>query len=297
MVTSKLSSILMIAKKTIPVRQFSEVSGPFSEFRVINLSDIVGSSLLHQQVHRHDFYFMMIMSKGEGEHIIDFNPIQIKAGDVFFMRPGQVHELMLSVGSEGFILEFPAISLPKDFTNSALKSISWHNNVFSFDTKSLVPILQSARNIYTESLGDHPQKNEVIKLHLHLILIELYRKEIAENQPQEQKSDAFSLEQLYLFQELLETNIRHEKSVQEYAQLMNLTPYQLNSITRSTLNKSVSTLINEQVLLEAKRLLLCTPNQINQIAFELGYEDVSYFTRFFKKHVGSSPARFRQNFK
>ncbi|MBV6646856.1 MAG: helix-turn-helix domain-containing protein [Cyclobacteriaceae bacterium] len=287
----------MIAKKTIPVRQFSEVSGPFSEFRVINLSDIVGSSLLHQQVHRHDFYFMMIMSKGEGEHIIDFNPIQIKAGDVFFMRPGQVHELMLSVGSEGFILEFPAISLPKDFTNSALKSISWHNNVFSFDTKSLVPILQSARNIYTESLGDHPQKNEVIKLHLHLILIELYRKEIAENQPQEQKSDAFSLEQLYLFQELLETNIRHEKSVQEYAQLMNLTPYQLNSITRSTLNKSVSTLINEQVLLEAKRLLLCTPNQINQIAFELGYEDVSYFTRFFKKHVGSSPARFRQNFK
>ncbi|MBL7932446.1 MAG: AraC family transcriptional regulator, partial [Bacteroidia bacterium] len=73
--------------------------------------------------------------------------------------------------------------------------------------------------------------------------------------------------------------------------------YQLNSITKSLLGKTCSEIINEQIILEARRYLLATSNQVNQIAYQLGYEDVSYFIRFFKKHTGHSPDSFRQNFK
>jgi len=78
---------------------------------------------------------------------------------------------------------------------------------------------------------------------------------------------------------------------------MNLSPYQLNEITKSSIGKTASELINEHIILEAKRYLLATPNQIKDIADHLGYEDTSYFIRFFKKHTGHSPEAFRHNFK
>jgi AraC family transcriptional activator of pobA len=79
--------------------------------------------------------------------------------------------------------------------------------------------------------------------------------------------------------------------------MLSMTPYQLNAITKGLLKKTVSELINEYIILEAKRLLVGTVNQVNQIADELGYDDPSYFIRFFKKQTGLTPEAFRQNFK
>jgi AraC-like DNA-binding protein len=87
------------------------------------------------------------------------------------------------------------------------------------------------------------------------------------------------------------------KNVSHYADLLSLSPYQLNAITKASVGKTASDLITEQIILEAKRYLLATPNQIKDVADHLGYEDVSYFIRFFKKHTGHSPDAFRRNFK
>ncbi|MBK6938533.1 MAG: AraC family transcriptional regulator [Chitinophagaceae bacterium] len=83
----------------------------------------------------------------------------------------------------------------------------------------------------------------------------------------------------------------------EYASLLNLSPYQLNAIAKQSAGKTVSELINEQIILETKRYLLATSGQVKDIADHLGYEDVSYFIRFFKKQTGYSPEAFRKNFK
>jgi AraC family transcriptional activator of pobA len=97
--------------------------------------------------------------------------------------------------------------------------------------------------------------------------------------------------------ELLETHITTHKQVSEYAQLLNLSAWQLNTITKTTLGKTCSELINEYIILESKRYLLATNHQIKEIAWHLGYEDISYFIRFFKKHTGYSPELFRHNFR
>jgi AraC-like DNA-binding protein len=86
------------------------------------------------------------------------------------------------------------------------------------------------------------------------------------------------------------------KNPSQYAALLNLSTYQLNNTTKTLLGKSASELINDRVILEAKRYLLATSNQIIQIAGHLGYEDASYFVRFFKKHTGLSPEAFRKNY-
>ncbi|MBK9402216.1 MAG: helix-turn-helix transcriptional regulator [Bacteroidetes bacterium] len=55
--------------------------------------------------------------------------------------------------------------------------------------------------------------------------------------------------------------------------------------------------INDEIILEAKRQLLAGSCQVNELAWQMGYEDVSYFIRFFKKHTGYSPEAFRKNFR
>ena len=97
--------------------------------------------------------------------------------------------------------------------------------------------------------------------------------------------------------EQLGKHITNLKQVSQYADLLNLSSYQLNSITKTTIGKAASVLINEQIILEAKRYLLATPNQVKDIADHLGFEDISYFIRFFKKHTGYSPEAFRKNSK
>jgi AraC-like DNA-binding protein len=96
---------------------------------------------------------------------------------------------------------------------------------------------------------------------------------------------------------LLDTNLYTHKQVSQYADMLNLSAYQLNAVTKSTVGKTCSAVIDDHIILESKRHLLATTDQITQIAYRLGYDDVSYFIRFFKKHTGYSPEAFRNNFK
>jgi AraC family transcriptional activator of pobA len=106
-------------------------------------------------------------------------------------------------------------------------------------------------------------------------------------------SHLYAQDRLEEFFELLETHVTAHKQVSYYTDLMNLSAFQLNEIIKSTVGKTSSELINDHIILEAKRHLLATPNQVKEIAEQLGYEDVSYFIRFFKKHTGYSPEVYR----
>lgn len=131
---------------------------------------------------------------------------------------------------------------------------------------------------------------------MEILFIELVRQS---KNPKEIKNDGtkYSQEQLEELLELLQKHIVTHKQVTQYAEMMHLTTFQLNKITKETTGSTCSQLINEQIVLEAKRNLLATTNQINQIAFDLGFEDPSYFIRFFKKQTNFSPEAFRKNFK
>jgi AraC family transcriptional activator of pobA len=134
----------------------------------------------------------------------------------------------------------------------------------------------------------------VIKASLHIFFIELIRNR--KSKKDSNSVNPYAQEQLEKFLELLEAHISNSKQTSHYAAMLSLSLYQLNAITRATLGKTCSELINECIILESKRYLLATPSQVNQIASYLGYEDVSYFIRFFKKHTGYTPEVFRNNF-
>jgi AraC-like DNA-binding protein len=138
--------------------------------------------------------------------------------------------------------------------------------------------------------------HEVIRAQLDIFFIEFVRNR-QQTKPSPTSASLYEQERLEEFLQLIETHISSKKQISEYTDLLNLSMYQLSAITKRVMGKTPSELINEYILLESKRYLLATSEQVNQIAWHLGYEDTSYFIRFFKKHTGYSPDAFRSNSK
>src|SRR6218665_2910353 len=93
--------------KNIPVRHIKPVQGEpaFSgSFNIRDVRDLLGGKDMVQELHRHDFFYVLVLKKGEGKHSIDFTSYEVSDGTVFFMRPGQVHELTLKNGSRGYLM-------------------------------------------------------------------------------------------------------------------------------------------------------------------------------------------------
>lgn len=284
----------------IPIRHIQEIpkepnlSGSFS---IRDIQELLEEKDMVQELHRHDFYYILVLKKGSGSHEIDFKPFEVRNNTIFLMRPGQVHQLTLKAESTGYLLQFKT-----DFFNSQnklaqdlLRKVS-HINFCNLDGDGFNKLETILSYILTEYSDKQEGYQEVIKSNLSIFFIELVRhrqnKRIAskENNP-------YSQEQLEKFLNLLETNITNNKQVSQYADMLHISTYQLNAITKTSLNKTPSELINEYIILESKRQLLATSNQVNQIADYLGYDDISYFIRFFKKHTEFSPEAFRNNFK
>lgn len=280
----------------IPVRSIKEPK--FSEgFIIRDIRALLSGKDMIQELHRHNFFFVLVLEKGEGEHIIDFVSYSVSNHSVFFMRPGQVHQLTIKNGSTGYLLGFDKdfYSTREEPANRILRKVSSKSYCqFGFDRfKKLLSILSNIHQEYTEKQEKY---REVIKASLEIFIVELARQS-QDPKRHSEFSNLYAQERLEVLLELLETHISTNKRVAQYADMLHLTTYQLNAITKKTLGKSCSQLIIEQLILEAKRNLLATSNQINEIASDLGYEDTSYFIRFFKKHTGFSPEAFRQNFK
>jgi AraC-like DNA-binding protein len=285
---------------TIPVRHIASVQtlqSSAGRFSIRNLQQVLnGKDLVHDH-HKHDFFFVLAIYNGEGVHEIDFVEYPIHSYSISILRPGQVHRLELTADTTGFLMEFDlSFYQPK----STIKEQRWKKasskNYCEVEAARFGRLLSLLTTILEEYAEKQEGYLEAIRANLDLFFIEYIRQ--SRNPSSIAKSESgYIQERLEDFLRLLETNIVSMKNVSQYADLMNMSSYQLNSITKTSIGKTVSNLIDEQIILEAKRYLLATTNQVKEIADHLGYEDPSYFIRFFKKHTGHSPDTFRRNFK
>jgi AraC family transcriptional regulator, transcriptional activator of pobA len=282
--------------KSIPVRQirssFMEEVSP-ERFNIRRLEDVVGDKDLLHQLHRHNFFFILAVEDGSGIHEIDFTSYPVQNHSVFFIKPGQVHQLELKAGCCGYLIEFNNEfyhPINKSKIQRLKKASS--RNFCQFDPRNFQRLGLIFKYIFDEYTDKQESYQDSIKANLDILMIELVR----QGRISEISSPAthpYTQERLEEFFDLLEKHLTVHKQVSQYTDLMNLSSFQLNEITKATVGKTASELINEHIILEAKRHLLATPNQVKEIAELLGYEDVSYFIRFFKKHTGYSPEAYR----
>jgi AraC-like DNA-binding protein len=97
------------------------------------------------------------------------------------------------------------------------------------------------------------------------------------------------------FNLLVEASFRKKHKVSDYADLLNKSPKTLSNLFSKYNNKTPLQVINERILLEAKKLLLQSNKSSKEIAFSLGFLEAAHFSKFFKNQVGMSPTHFQKN--
>lgn len=286
--------------QAITIRNFkSGITEPElpSLFNIWDLSDLLCGEAMVQQLHRHSFYFILIIEEGSGTHVIDFTTYPVTERSIYLMRPGQVHELRLQSNCKGYLLEFTdEFFLNYEAATKRIIQSTCKVNYYQPGVSTFIKIDPLLRAILIESTEKKQKYEYAVQTYLQLFFVEILRLAYAMPGIQDEKT-SYQLELVDVFRELIEENLSNHKQPSWYAEKMNLTTHQLNTITKTTLGKSSSEMIRDCILLEAKRYLLATTNLINQISWHLGYEDVSYFIRFFKKHAGLSPEAFRAHYK
>ncbi len=285
--------------KSIPVRQIAEagaVQSSAGRFSIRSLRQVLNGQKLVHELHRHNFYFVLAIGQGTGVHEIDFTSHRVRDHSVFILRPGQVHRLELSAKSTGFLMEFDlAFYQPKTTIGEHRWRKAVVKNYCGLDASNYKALHAHLAEILREYAEKREGYLEAIRAQLDLFFIN-YTRQSSQPQSVASHDSGYTQERFEELTRLLETHISGMKRVSQYAGLMNLSSYQLNAITKASVDKTISELINDQIILEAKRHLLATTSPVKEVADQLGYEDPSYFIRFFRKQTGQSPDSFRKNF-
>lgn len=238
--------------------------------------------------HRHDYYELFFFQNGGGQHEIDFKPFEIESASFQLVVPGQVHQMNRAPGSSGFVFLFShdAIMESKNVSNFLLEQRAYSveerkpHCAFSSDDIDLIDRIISDAWKNKELLSQSIVKHTLIGLFLRMI----------EKMP---NSSGESSSVYTKFRQLLVNNFKEVRSVSSYADELNTTPKALNETVKKISGMTVSEHIYQQVILEAKRLLLLG-SSVKEVGFELHYDDPAHFSKFFKKQVGVSPAEFRK---
>lgn len=246
-----------------------------------------------ESLHRHDFYVLVLFTKGSGVHKIDFDAFEIKRGSLFLMQPGQIHSWELSKDIEGYIVFYS-----QEIYNLHFGAKKIENYLFFQSSKNNPEIVLNPKEIeyiipFFDLMMTEHETNNIYKKDKILNLLDCIHIEILSiyNHSNEHEVHVYNYK-LKEFEILLEKNYKLEKSPSFYANSMSITLKHLNRISKTVLNKTVTELIARRIILESKRILVEKKKTIAQIADELGYEDYSYFSKLFKKHAGITPKEF-----
>ena len=270
--------------KIIPIHDFYEEDVRGVPIRYIPLD--VRNGYDFAVAHRHNYYEIFFFTKGGGTHLIDFENHEVHDNSIHIVYPGQVHLLRRDPGSFGAVIHF------SEEIAGFLHGIS----DLMPDAVSVVknsPEEQQELNAVLEQLGREYRRAElnsaILRAYLHIIILRCI--ELSEKNNDVGKSKAPTV--FIAFKKLVETEFVHHKNPGYYIDRLNVSERKLNDACKAAAGVTAGEYIKKRILLEAKRLLYNSGLSIKEISFHLGYEDPSYFNRFFKKNQGLTAGEFR----
>lgn len=247
-------------------------------------------------IHRDDYYMFLFLEGGSAIFILDFEEIQLQENSVFYIRPGQVHFASSVQETKGWFLAIDSMLVGSHCKSLFEGQFSTQRSI-PLDTANMAR-MSKASQLLQSSIKAHPTafSNDII-LNLANTFIGLIAEQYARLQGNSQYNKSRSALIVHEFKELLSENFRTVKSPFQYAQRLNYSLSHLNESVKNITGSPVSYWIHQQVILEAKRMLYYTDMDVKEIAFNLGYEDHTYFSRLFSKVAGVSPKSFRHKFR
>lgn len=241
--------------------------------------------------HRHDYYEFLLFFEGGGTHAIDFVNHPISAASVHFIKAGQVHIINRADASSGCNFRFMRSYFYADETAAA----AFFREYPFFSLQSPLAVLDLPADVFAalrDLVAVYAASAEFASPEASRALIRALLQLI--KTPFEQAASlAPAPGPLQRFMMLLAQHFNETRHVADYAAMLHITPNYLNELCTEKLGSSAKALIDEQVWLEAKRLLFHTELSVKEIAHRLNFDDSSYFVRRFKEKTGFTPLEFR----
>jgi len=280
-----------------PVNLFRPFPKPDQERNLFAFESDTLPERYQASVHRHHFYEIAWLAKGNARFFSDFRYYQVTSGSLMFIRPGQVHYLeadwtQVSSSVIGFRPELFSLygAQPKRLSELSFFAVDAYP-VLELDTYSK-PIFARALQSFKQRNRNLPQNEALLFSYLQVLLGEA---EHFYSQTQKVNPSAATF-LTGRFREALELHFLERKKVQDYAVMLNVSSNHLARAVRSVTGMSPSQMVQERLMLEAKRLLIHTSRDIADIAYELAFVSPSQFGAWFRNLEGDAPGVFRAQF-
>lgn len=283
------------------IKKYGFKEGLPVEFEIIDMQQLFKNHKdLLTKVHRTSFYHILWFQKGSPTHLVDFNPIKIKPNTLVFLNRDVVQRFDNKTAFEGKLIIFTDDFYCKtDGDVKFLRNSILFNDLFSvthihlFEELKLFTVLIHLMKIELKNSSDNYQPDIIHNL-LHNFLLHAERERRRQNFFEIKKGA--NLDYVLQFKNLLEKFFTDQKLVSNYTNQMGISEKRLNFATSKVLGKSPKEMINERIILEAKRLLAHTAKSVKEIGFELGFNEPTNFIKFFHKHCSTTPINFRNQF-
>lgn len=247
--------------------------------------------------HRHAFYELIFILKGGGRHEIDFYDYPLQTYSVHFVKSAQVHLIDRTDDAQGCSLLFSEDFLHALRQSADLQQIPFFQNpaqpLVQLNEAAFAQIMPILANIKAENATPKLRSSlELIRAYCQVLLLIVGRAYHALPQPRVQATPDGVVQQ---FLQLIELHFSEHLNIEQYAVKLQLSANYLSELCKQQTGKTAHQLVQERILLEAKRLLCYSELPVKAIAYKLNFTDTSYFSRFFKKHTHVSPAEYRQS--
>ncbi|WP_139955988.1 AraC family transcriptional regulator [Flavicella sediminum] len=284
--------------KNIPNIAF-ESKEQTKDFEFLNLANLFAriptiSDHNPTEPHRVTFFALLIVTKGTGTHQVDLKEYLLEAGSVLKIAKGQVHAFQKNATYEGFLILFTENFVLNYFSKSSINIIS---HLYNYH---ITPPIAKDEKLNEEFLNQFLQELEIensyAKKNIIAALLELYFLRL-ERKSQHNKLEGTQVKQHQLFiqfKNLVESQYTTTRNVKDYANMLLVSTKLLNQVVKFFTLNTAKAFIDEYVVLEVKRAIVSTDKSLKEIAYEVGFDEVTNFTKFFKKHTHTTPKQFKE---
>jgi AraC family transcriptional activator of pobA len=241
---------------------------------------------------RKDFFEIVWLQNEDPLHNLKTGDFDVKGDWIYLIPPYRVHQLN-KAGKNGALISFKREILQEEDKEFLLDIFKIFNVQGEFSCLRLdKAAAEDLNGVYDLLIQEYQKSSDdlmILKAFLKVFLLKLIKVK-----EQEFTSHDIHQKRVYEFLMLLEGNYLQVRNIDYYAGKLGISSKRLNQILKDKLDKTGTQIIHDRIILEAKRLIIHSEHSIKEVAFELGFSDRPYFSRFFKKQTAQTPDEFQK---
>ena len=269
-------------------------------FEIHSIEWMERNKAISDKPHRQAYFEIILVTKGEGQYCIDLEKYELSENVVYCIPPGRIHQFKCGATTCGWVVSFSIdfFYLSKDplgrsFYRDVLAQFSYTGMIKRIDAQQEQDIQHLLLSMVKEFDDCLPSREDVLSGLLKVFLIHLRRLPDSVGPLQEEDEH---VELVNVFCSRLEQHFLTKRTVSEYAADLLVSAQHLDLTVRRITGFPADYHIRRRLILEAKRFAIFSRETMRDIASRLGFQDLSYFSRFFKQEAGINFSEFRHKY-